>query len=192
MVWVHEHASEYGIETRAISAAGWSAGAITALNLVHDATGDRPVASIPAAAVSMGGALSSAVQAGDPPSMMMAGNNDSLLSINSQIQGCDVINTAGSKCEFVAYAGERPAPDADRCITLDVPCTYVLGRDGEHGFFFSERVDVVDKISTFLGREVLKPAGLLGRDPPKHDHHHHQGHHHQGHHHPGSHHPRHR
>ena len=57
MVWLHDHAAEYGIDTRAISAAGWSAGAITALNLAHDPTGDRPAASVPAAAISLGGIL---------------------------------------------------------------------------------------------------------------------------------------
>jgi acetyl esterase/lipase len=190
MVWLHEHAAEYGIDSRAISAAGWSAGAITALNLVHDPTGDRPEASIPAAAVSLGGILTPVPGADDAPTLMMGGSHDSLLALSSQIAGCDVINEAGSHCEFVAYAGAQPAPASDPCVQLDVPCTYVLGRDGEHGWFFGDRPDTLGRISGFLAREVLVPNGILPGGPrppshPPHDHHHHHGghhHHHHGHH----------
>ncbi len=75
-----------------------------------------------------------------------------------------------------------------------MPCEYVLGRDGEHGWFFSDRPDVIDHISTFLAAKVLRPLGILA--PPmsttritirgrttirtRHDddHHHHRHHHH--------------
>ncbi|MGZ4799997.1 MAG: neocarzinostatin apoprotein domain-containing protein [Acidimicrobiia bacterium] len=176
MVWLHDHATEYGIEPRAITAAGWSAGAITALNLAHDATGDRPAASIPAAAVSLSGILTGIPSAADPPSMMLGGNHDSLLALRSQIAGCSVIRAAGSSCEFVAYEGLKPAPGADDCVRFDVPCTYVLGRDAEHGFFFDDRPDVIDRMSTFLARTVLRPVGILrGPGPHHHRHHHHHG-----------------
>lgn len=172
MVWLHDHAAEYGIEPTAISAAGWSAGAVTALNLAHDITGDPPAAAVPAAAVSLAGILTSVPRADDPPSMMLGGNHDSLLAISGQVGGCSVILAAGGHCEFVEYAGARPAPEADACVKLAVPCTYVLGRDQEHGFLFSERPDVIARMSEFLAREVLVPAGLLpGTDPDHHPHH---------------------
>ena len=120
--------------------------------------------------------------------MMMGGNHDSLLGISGQIGGCAVIVTAGGHCEFVEYAGTKPAPAADACVKLAIPCTYVLGRDQEHGFLFPERPDVIERMSQFLGREVLQPAGLLpDRDPRHHHHHshhwwrHHHHHHHHGH-----------
>lgn len=181
MVWLHEHAAEYGIEPRAISSAGWSAGAITSLNLAHDDTGERPTDSIPAAAISLAGILATTPHAGDPPSLMMGGNHDTLLPLGAQIGGCSSILVAGSSCEFVAYAGQRPAPEADECVTWTVSCTYVVGRDGEHGWFFSDRPDVIDHISAFLAEQVLKPLDLLPHppkpEPPRHHHPHHHPHH---------------
>ncbi len=185
MVWLHDHAAEYRIDPRAISSAGWSAGAITSLGLAHDGTGDRAATSIPAAAVSLAGIVTGIPQAGDPPTLMMGGNQDSLLPLGAQIAGCGSIVAAGSSCDFVAYAGQRPAPAADSCIVWNVAqCTYVLGRDAEHGWFFSERPDVIDHISTFLADKVLRPVGLLagGTD---HGHHHPRHHHHR--HHDGNH-----
>lgn len=173
MVWLHQHAAEYGIEPRAISSAGWSAGAITSLNLAHDATGERPADSIPAAAVSLSGILTTLPRAGDPPTLMLGGNRDSLLPLGAQVGGCSSILTMGSPCEFVAYAGERPPPQADECVTWTVACTYVVGRDAEHGFFFSDRPDVISHISTFLAAKVLKPLGLLPRESDEHHPHHH-------------------
>lgn len=182
MVWLHEHAAEYGIEPRAITSAGWSAGAITSLNLAHDASGARPADSIPAAAVSLSGILAATPQAGDPPTLMLGGNRDSLLPLGAQVGGCSSILTVGSSCEFVAYAGLRPAPEADDCVTWTVACTYVVGRDAEHGFFFSDRPDVIDHISTFLAAKVLKPLGLLPRESePHHPHHHPRPRHHPHH-----------
>jgi acetyl esterase/lipase len=190
MVWLHDHAAEYGIDTRAISAAGWSAGAITALNLVHDQTGDRPAASIPAAAISLGGILTPVPGADDAPTLMMGGSNDTLLALNAQIAGCDVIRDAGSSCRFVAYAGVQPAPANDACVQLSVPCTYVLGRNGEHGWFFGDRPDTLARISSFLAEEVLVPTGILpggSRPPTKPPHHHHHHHRHSGDGHPSHH-----
>jgi acetyl esterase/lipase len=178
MVWLHEHAAEYGIDTRAIAAAGWSAGAITALNLAHDATGQRPAESVPAAAVSLAGVLVAGATASDPPSLMLGGNIDSLLSLESQVGGCGTIRSAGATCDFVAYAGARPPAAADPCARHAVPCEYVLGRDAEHGFLFPERPDVVDHISRFLAREVLRPAGLLD-DGREHRHRRHHRRHHR-------------
>ena len=163
MVWLHDHAAEYGIDTRAISAAGWSAGAITALNLAHDHTGDRPAASVPAAAISLGGILTAVPGADDAPTLMMGGSNDTLLALSAQITGCDVIRDAGSSCRFVAYAGVQPAPANDTCVQLSVPCTYVLGRNGEHGWFFGDRPDTLSRISRFLARRGAGPD----RDPPR-------------------------
>jgi acetyl esterase/lipase len=186
MVWLHEHAAELRIEPRAISAAGWSAGAITALNLAHDSTGDRDPASVPAAAVSLAGIVAAAPGAADPPTLMLGGNRDSLLSLDAQVAGCASIGTAGASCEFVAYAGVQPAPAEDPCVRYSVSCTYELGRDGDHGFFFSERPGVLDHISAFVAREVLRPVGLLDhrrRHHHEHGHHHHHddGHHHRHH-----------
>jgi dienelactone hydrolase len=181
MVWLHEHAAEYGIEPRAITSAGWSAGAITSLNLAHDASGARPADSIPAAAISLSGILAALPQAGDPPTLMLGGNRDSLLPLGAQVGGCSSILTVGGSCDFVAYAGVRPAPEADDCVTWTVACTYVVGRDAEHGFFFSDRPDVINHISTFLAAKVLKPLGLLPRDSEQHHPHHHRPHHHPRH-----------
>jgi dienelactone hydrolase len=183
MVWLHEHAAEYGIEPRAISSAGWSAGAITSLGLAHDSSGERAADSIPAAAISLAGILTGIPQAADPPTLMMGGNHDTLLPLGSQIAGCGTIVTAGASCEFVAYSGLRPAPAADDCVKWSVTeCSYVLGRNAEHGWFFSDRPDVIEHISTFLAEKVLKPVGILA-PPPEPDHHHHHPRPHHHHHH---------
>jgi dienelactone hydrolase len=181
MVWLREHAAEYGIEPQAISAAGWSAGAVTALNLAHDASGERAAESIPAAAISLAGVLAGGPHEGDPPTLMMGGDQDTLLPLGAQIGGCSTIVTAGASCEFVAYAGSRSMPEAE-CVRWAVSCTFVLGRASSHGWFFTDRPDVIDRISTFLVAKVVKPLGLLPReDRPRHHHHHH--HHDRDHHH---------
>lgn len=186
MAWLHDHAAEYGIEPRAISAAGWSAGAVTALNLAHDHTGDRPAASVPAAAISLSGILTAVPQAGDPPTLMLGGNHDSLLAMKAQIAGCGLIVMKGASCRFVAYSGLEPDPAVDDCVQFKVPCTYVLGRDAEHGFFFTELPDVADRISGFLVRSVLQPLGLVPRGRSPHHHRRDDGHDRHHHHDRGS------
>jgi hypothetical protein len=112
---------------------------------------------------------------------MLGGNRDSLLPLGAQVGGCSSILTVGSSCEFVAYAGEQPPPEADDCVTWTVACTYVVGRDADHGFFFSDRPDVIDHISTFLAAKVLRPLGLLPRESEQHHPHHHPRPHHHPH-----------
>lgn len=165
LTFIQDHADEYGIDARAVSAMGWSAGAITALNLAHHLGEDDPTSGVPAAAISMAGLLLADVQPDDPPSLMFAGNHDSLLPFTAQASGCASIRAGGATCDFVGYAAQQPLPADDACVAVGLACTYVLGRDEDHGIPYSERVDIVARTSEFLAEHVLGPLGMLHRPP---------------------------
>jgi dienelactone hydrolase len=163
--WIRSHASSLRIDERAIIADGWSAGAITALNLAHPWITPAPRGSNVAAAVSMAGLLlGQPVHRTDPPTLAFGGNHDSILAFSAEVNTCVSIRAAGGSCDMVGYAGQRPQPKDDPCVARAVPCTYVLGRDEDHSIPFTERHDIVERTSLFLADHVLRRLGLLQRD----------------------------
>ncbi len=165
VVWIRGHATALGIDERAIVAMGWSAGAITALNLAHPWRTPAPPGSNVAAAVSMAGLmLGQPVHPVDPPSLAFGGNHDSVLSFDIEVSSCGAIRAGGASCDMVAYAARRPPPTSDACAKHAVPCTYVLGADEDHSIPFTERHDIVERTSVFLADHVLRPLGIVHRD----------------------------
>ncbi len=106
--WILAHAEDYRIDPNAIIVGGFSAGAITALNLAY---WDRhPNGFDPGAHVMMAVADSGLlwpgyeVDADEPPSAMLNGNEDSIVPITVAQGSCDAINAAGATCNIQVVA----------------------------------------------------------------------------------------
>ena len=98
--WLQDNAATYGIDPDAIVAAGYSAGAINALNAIH-----RPADPSAVAAVAIAGVSFSPETAGHPPSIVFSGTVDQVLPYSSQKASCDRSRAAGNVCEQVTYEG---------------------------------------------------------------------------------------
>src|SRR5205085_5771251 len=75
--WLKQHASTYRIDTRAIIAGGYSAGAVTSLNQAYTPDATKGEKSPIAAAVSIAGVLTLGhPEAGEPPEIEFHGADD--------------------------------------------------------------------------------------------------------------------
>ena len=103
--FVKAHAAEYGVNPEAIVVAGYSAGAINALNVAFW-PGERGPATSPAAgAVAIAGFSFGQPAAGDPPIVMFQGDTDPLVPYGTADHTCRATRAVGNSCRFYTYAG---------------------------------------------------------------------------------------
>lgn len=130
VAWLESRADQYRIDTDRIAAGGYSAGAITALNLAY-LPGQRGPATSPIdAAVSIAGLTFGVPEAGEPPSLAFHGTADDILPYASARASCGAVVDAGPSCDLVTYDGAG------------------------HEIASSERRDIVRRTAEFL-RAVL-------------------------------------
>ena len=136
--WLAEHAEEYGVDPRAIAVGGYSAGAVTALNLAYGpdlAAGDTAGV---AAAVSLAGVQTTgAVEPGEGPSLFFHAPDDGVVPYSAGRSVCDLVLAAGIVCDFVTYEG--------------------VG----HGLTRFQS-DITRRTADFLAVNVLEPLGFFG------------------------------
>lgn len=132
--WLREHADDYGIDPRAVIAGGYSAGAVTALNLAYLPGQRGPATSLVAAAIPDAGLLYSAPERGEPPAIAFHHREDPILPYDSIATLC---------------------PQA---TAVDVPCELHSFENWGHG----TTVEVVFLHSTpFVAEHVLEPLGYF-------------------------------
>jgi dienelactone hydrolase len=146
--WLRAHALDYRIHGDAIAVAGYSAGAITALNI--DFRGDNQGNSGNAgyrqdvqAAVSFAG-FTTRVTPNAAPIQMSGGDQDTLVQYPSQVATCNAAIAAGDQCEFHTY------PGADH---ISLGTQYLVS-------------DLIPKAATFLDSTIVpnlanEPRSLL-------------------------------
>lgn len=106
--WIHDHAAELRVDPASVVASGYSAGAITALGLVHEAAnvGDPPPV---AAAVTFSGVdmyRTLPARSDDRPVLMFNGEDDDIVPIGAALHECQNTVLAGSECDFVRLPDE--------------------------------------------------------------------------------------
>ncbi|HET6950086.1 MAG TPA: neocarzinostatin apoprotein domain-containing protein [Acidimicrobiales bacterium] len=136
--WLQAHASEYGIDPDAIAASGWSAGAVTSLNLAYMPGTLGPDTSPIAAALPVAGVLVPTVDAGEPPSLVFFATHDRTLpaGTNNTDGVCPAAREVGVACELVTYDGAG------------------------HGII-SRSSDILRRGTDFLAANVLDPLGYF-------------------------------
>lgn len=135
--WLRDNATTYGVDTRAISFGGYSAGAVTSLNLAYGPDLSAGESSGIAAAVSLAGVrFFGAVEAGEPPLLMFHGTEDTVVPYGAGASVCEEVLLAGVLCELVTYQGI------------------------DHGLSSFNR-DVGNRTADFLAEHVLAPLGLV-------------------------------
>jgi acetyl esterase/lipase len=105
LVWLRNHERRYRIDSNAIVVAGTSAGAATALEVSYHPTSG---AVLPAAAISLAGAIPSTAPVGDTsiPVLMFNGTDDSINPYARAQHDCRRIRAAGATCRLIGYAGQ--------------------------------------------------------------------------------------
>jgi acetyl esterase/lipase len=135
--WLRAHAGEYGIDPDAIVAGGYSAGAVTALNLAYAPGQHGPDTSPVAAALPGSGLYLFPPDPGEPPSIVFHTTDDTVLPVNNGHELCPLAHQAGIACELVAW---------------DSP-----------GHYFRSR-DIIRRGADFVATHVLEPAGYFDDD----------------------------
>ncbi len=137
--WLRSHAEDYGIDPDAIAAGGYSAGAVTSLNLAY-LPGDHGTATASSigAAVSIAGVSFGAPQAGDPPAIVFHGTEDTIVPFVGGESSCLNAQAVGVFCELVRYDG------------------------ADHGIVSQFQRDIVRRTADFLAQHLLG----LGATPP--------------------------
>jgi acetyl esterase/lipase len=133
--WLKAHASDYGIDPSAIAAGGFSAGAVTALNLAYLPGQRGPATSPIAAATPESGLLYTLPEPGDPPTIAFHGTRDDITPYDNMRRICELTAEVGVACQLVVKEG--------------------LG----HGFFSNRELDPLR--SEFLAEHVLRPLGYF-------------------------------
>jgi len=103
--WLEAHAAQYRIDPDAIIAAGYSAGAVNAMNLVFLPPDRGPATSPVDGGVSISGLSFAAPRAHRAKIIMFHGTNDPLVPYASGEGVCQQTRAAGNGCEFVPYQG---------------------------------------------------------------------------------------
>jgi acetyl esterase/lipase len=103
--WLRRHADEYGIDPDAIFAGGFSAGAVTALNLAYLPGQRGPATSLVAAAIPNSGLLYTAPERGEPPTIAFHGTTDGILPYDNLATLCPQAALVDVPCELVTYQG---------------------------------------------------------------------------------------
>lgn len=132
--WLQAHADDYGIDPDAIAASGWSAGASIALAVAYAPGQGGPDRSPIAAAFPIAGVMLSAVDRGEPPSLVFFATHDTTLppGTNNTDTVCPRALEAGVACELVTY-------------------------DGQDHFVNSRVRDIMRRSSDFFAAQVLEP-----------------------------------
>jgi acetyl esterase/lipase len=133
--WLQQHADEYGIDPDAIVAGGFSAGAVTALNLAYLPGQRGPARSLIAAAIPESGLLYTPPEAGEPPTIAFHGTIDSVLHYDNIATLCPQAALVDVPCELATYEGLGHGAGLEATI---------LGRS-----------------SAFVAEHVLGPLGYL-------------------------------
>jgi predicted esterase len=101
------NAETYGIDPDLIVIGGYSAGAVTALQVaVNEHMASPGPSARVTAAVSMAGAYGGTPTAGEPPIVMFHGTEDTTVPYALGVQQCELHTAAGNVCEFHSYPGE--------------------------------------------------------------------------------------
>jgi acetyl esterase/lipase len=135
--WLKANAATYRIDPTTIIAAGYSAGAINALNVVF-APGSRPPATTPAAgAIAIAGVSMRTPTAGKPPVIMHHGTADNIVPYSSGQNTCNKANSVGDLCKFVSYPG------------------------GTHYIASGNATEIRDSSALFAFEEILRKHGYV-------------------------------
>ena len=108
--WLKSHASEYGIDPDAIAAGGFSAGAVTALNLAYLPGQRGPATSPIMATLPMAGVVYTAPAQGDPPALLFHGSADGTTPYDNVTPLCPLAAAVDVACELVTYDGRSHGP----------------------------------------------------------------------------------
>ena len=113
--WVRRHARRIGVDKQRIIAAGYSAGAIIALEVAFNpddpGTSGNPgyrsnvVAAISGAGGYIPGVMGS-IDSGEPPVMLLHGTNDSAVPVPASLVPCATTIAFGNVCEAHLFPGE--------------------------------------------------------------------------------------
>ena len=104
--WLADHAEEYGVDPGAIATGGYSAGAVTALNLAYGPDRGAGDSAGVVAAVSLAGVQTTGtVEPGEAPALFFHAPDDSTVPYDAGRAVCDRVLAAGIVCEFVTYEG---------------------------------------------------------------------------------------
>jgi dienelactone hydrolase len=136
--WLQAHADEYGIDPDAIAASGWSAGASITLGVAYSPGQGGPDRSPIAAALPIAGVMLSAVDPGEPPSLVFFATHDMTLppGTNNSDTVCPRAHEVGVACELVSY-------------------------DGQDHFINGRVRDIMRRSGDFLAAQVLEPRGYF-------------------------------
>ena len=132
--WLEEHANEYRIDPLNIAAGGYSAGAVTALNLAYLPGNGRQRGSVIDAAVSIAGLSFGKPNAGEPPSIVFHGTADTTVPYSKGVEVCWQALAVGSYCKLVTY------------------------QDAGHGIAYQFQHEIVRRTAKFmLARMINRP-----------------------------------
>ena len=113
--WVRAHADDIGVDSKRIVAAGYSAGAIMALDTAFDpddpgTSGNPGYPSDVVAAISGAGyhvpGVNGSIDPGEPPIMVLHGTNDTSLPMPGSLIPCAATLALGNVCEAHLFPGE--------------------------------------------------------------------------------------
>jgi acetyl esterase len=133
--WLQAHAGDYRIDPDAVVAAGYSAGAVNALNAIFMPGTRGPATSPAAAAVAIAGLSLAAASPDRPPAIMFHGTADDIVPFASGQAICDQSRAAGNVCTLVPYEG------------------------GTHFIAFQQAADIQARTADFIFEVVLLPLG---------------------------------
>jgi predicted esterase len=162
--WLKSHASDYGIDPDAIAAGGFSAGAVTALNLAYLPGQRGPATSPIMATLPMAGVLYTPPAQGDPPAMLFHGSVDGTTPYDNIAPACPLASAVDVACELVTYDGR----DHGQAFLADL-----LGRGlpflAEHGLaprgYFDVEAVAGGRYSVAEGSTVrLDASGSVGEE----------------------------
>jgi acetyl esterase/lipase len=104
IAWVRAHAAELGVDPSLVFAGGYSAGAVTAMELADPPPGAAP--GLVSGAIAIAGYSTGAAQAGGSPVLDFHGNTDGLVPYSLVQNSCNADRAVGVQCRIVTYSGE--------------------------------------------------------------------------------------
>jgi acetyl esterase/lipase len=133
--FLKDHAAQYGIDPDAIVTAGYSAGAINALNTAIWPGERGPATSPVAGAVGIAGFSFGQSDPGEPPILQFHGADDTLVPEATGRNTCDQHRAAGNHCTFFSYPGE------------------------DHFVAFTQLNSIAERTADWIFEQVLWPLG---------------------------------
>lgn len=108
--WVRDNATTYRIDPNQIIVGGFSAGAVTALYAAYDTAASDPKV---AAAVSFSGGMLnvSSIQSGDPPAILIHGENDAIVPLSLASSVATRLTSLGIQNELHTHPVGHPTAD---------------------------------------------------------------------------------